>query len=356
MAKAPARQEAGTRFERVAAAGAALAIVGFAMGLAAAAAQPDRQTVTGAPGGVTAGTITGGTFNQFGLPPAEQLQLTEIFSQQIAVGADARAKAEARAAELAAQLGFTREAVIGFFRIVGERDVPAEQIPVKLGEVAARHRALMERWSVLDAADIGDRGACRRGQGGDRRRPLRRGGCAAAARARAGGRGRPAGGAVGARRAAGGGAALAAGGGGGRQARGSRGGRYRPARAPDGGSESPRRADGPSRPRPTNRAADPLGWATAQNNLGIALQTLGAREAGTAMLEAAVAAFRAALEERTRERVPLDWALTQIQSRQRARGAWASARRDGAAGGGGRGLPGGAAGVDPRAGAARVGD
>jgi lipoprotein NlpI len=48
-----------------------------------------------------------------------------------------------------------------------------------------------------------------------------------------------------------------------------------------------------------------------QNNLGNALQTLGARESGTARLEEAVAAYRAALEERTRARVPLDWATTQ---------------------------------------------
>ena len=45
--------------------------------------------------------------------------------------------------------------------------------------------------------------------------------------------------------------------------------------------------------------------------LGTALATLGERESGTASLEAAVTAYRAALEERTRERVPLDWANTQ---------------------------------------------
>ena len=55
----------------------------------------------------------------------------------------------------------------------------------------------------------------------------------------------------------------------------------------------------------------PLDWATTQNNLGNALGTLGERESGTARLEEAVAAYRAALEERTRERVPLDWATTQ---------------------------------------------
>ena len=52
----------------------------------------------------------------------------------------------------------------------------------------------------------------------------------------------------------------------------------------------------------------PLDWATAQNNLGNALRKLGKRESGTAHLDEAVAAYRAALEERTRERAPLQWA------------------------------------------------
>jgi tetratricopeptide (TPR) repeat protein len=73
----------------------------------------------------------------------------------------------------------------------------------------------------------------------------------------------------------------------------------------------------PRRPRP-------LDWAMTQNNLGTALSrlgereslgnalmTLGERESGTARLEEAVAAYRAALEEWTRARVPLDWARTQ---------------------------------------------
>ena len=47
-------------------------------------------------------------------------------------------------------------------------------------------------------------------------------------------------------------------------------------------------------------------------NLGIALRALGERESGTARLEEAVAAYRAALEERTRARVPLEWAMTQL--------------------------------------------
>ncbi len=55
----------------------------------------------------------------------------------------------------------------------------------------------------------------------------------------------------------------------------------------------------------------PLDWARTQNSLGNALRSLGQRESGTERLEQAVDAYRAALLERTRERAPLDWAQTQ---------------------------------------------
>ncbi|WP_244301447.1 tetratricopeptide repeat protein [Stappia sp. P2PMeth1] len=59
------------------------------------------------------------------------------------------------------------------------------------------------------------------------------------------------------------------------------------------------------------RGRVPLDWAMTQTNLGLALAGLGAREGDPARLEQAVAAYRLALEERTRKRVPLDWAATQ---------------------------------------------
>ena len=59
------------------------------------------------------------------------------------------------------------------------------------------------------------------------------------------------------------------------------------------------------------RARVPLDWAGTQSNLGAALTILGKRERGTERLEQAVAAYTAALKERTRERVPLSWAGTQ---------------------------------------------
>jgi tetratricopeptide (TPR) repeat protein len=55
----------------------------------------------------------------------------------------------------------------------------------------------------------------------------------------------------------------------------------------------------------------PLDWAMTQNNLGNALQELGARESGTQRLNDAVTAFQNALLERTRERVPPQWASSQ---------------------------------------------
>ena len=47
-----------------------------------------------------------------------------------------------------------------------------------------------------------------------------------------------------------------------------------------------------------------------QNNLGNALATLGEHESGTARLEEAIEAYREALKERSRERVPLQWAAS----------------------------------------------
>ena len=100
----------------------------------------------------------------------------------------------------------------------------------------------------------------------------------------------------------------------------------------------------------------PLDWAMTQNNLGVALWTLGERESGTARLEEAVAAYRAALEERTRERVPLDWAKTQnnLGNALRTLGERESgtARLEQAVAAYRAALRG----ADPRAGSARLGD
>jgi tetratricopeptide (TPR) repeat protein len=63
------------------------------------------------------------------------------------------------------------------------------------------------------------------------------------------------------------------------------------------------------RDRPRDRV--PLDWAITQIELGISRWTLGARESESTQLNAAVAAFRLALEECTRDRAPFQWAAAQ---------------------------------------------
>src|SRR5262249_17063556 len=57
-------------------------------------------------------------------------------------------------------------------------------------------------------------------------------------------------------------------------------------------------------------AQDPQQRGTALHDLGTALGTLGERESSSERLEEAVAAYREALKERTRDRVPSEWAKT----------------------------------------------
>src|SRR5262245_53302804 len=55
----------------------------------------------------------------------------------------------------------------------------------------------------------------------------------------------------------------------------------------------------------------PLDWAGTPNKLRNAPSALGERDGGKEGLQEAATAYRDALEEWTRERVPLDWAMTQ---------------------------------------------
>ena len=51
--------------------------------------------------------------------------------------------------------------------------------------------------------------------------------------------------------------------------------------------------------------------ADLQNALGLTLLVIGDQAGDNGALAGATQAYRAALEERTRDRVPLDWAMTQ---------------------------------------------
>ena len=66
-----------------------------------------------------------------------------------------------------------------------------------------------------------------------------------------------------------------------------------------------------------------------QNNLGTALEVLGERESGTERLKEAVNAYREALQEMTRARAPLDWAMIQMNLGTAKSSASGRARRRG---------------------------
>ena len=68
-----------------------------------------------------------------------------------------------------------------------------------------------------------------------------------------------------------------------------------------------------------------------------------------------MAAYREALKERTRERVPLEWAMTQNNLGNALLEIGGAGERDGAAGRGGGCLSRGPQGTNPRTGAAAVG-
>ena len=65
--------------------------------------------------------------------------------------------------------------------------------------------------------------------------------------------------------------------------------------------------------REFTRARVPLDWAATQLNLGEALWRIGERESGTARLQEAVIAFHEALHENAREHAPIEWAETELR-------------------------------------------
>jgi tetratricopeptide (TPR) repeat protein len=69
----------------------------------------------------------------------------------------------------------------------------------------------------------------------------------------------------------------------------------------------------------------PLDWAATQNNLGTALQSLGERESGTQTLQQAVEAYREALKEWTQEAAPY-WHNVAQQNLDRANALLAQRR------------------------------
>jgi tetratricopeptide (TPR) repeat protein len=317
---------------------------------------PPRSVEAASTGGnVTEGIGIGGSVSNSTIKntiikqdPAVLAAMAKTFADQMAATTEAKAQAEAKAAELATKLGFTSAAVVEFFKILGEQDVPEEKIPVRLIEVAnhftqtrdelaalepddphaaelarAAEKALdsgrlTEADELLDQAKEGELAALRQARELKQKAQEAEDRHALNASKLLAGRGN---------------IALT-------QLRYldaaehfKQAAKLVPAGHPEKMADYlHRQADALYREgdeRGNNAALQqsiqtwhlvlqqhprdrvPLDWAGTQNNLGLALARLGERESDPAHLTEGVAAYRAALEELTRDRVPLNWAGTQ---------------------------------------------
>jgi tetratricopeptide (TPR) repeat protein len=318
------------------------ASTGMILALAFLAKPAGAQQTLSAPGGVAAGNISGGTFN-IGLTPAQVQKLTK------AAAAGAVGPLTDKIVDLSTRLGVTQGAALSMLRILGERDVPLEQLPQRLAEVATQFQKLQAQLAALDPRNPLARGLVDQAQAeikagnftkahellgqakqaqiaaAQQARELRQKAQAAEDEQLI---------QAAASSAAEGGLSLtelhylqaadlfkeAAS----TVPQGHEGERWEYLNAEAaalyrqgdefGDNDAARSAIERYRHlvelRPRN--AYPSDWAMTQNILGNALGVLGAREGGTARLEEAVAVYREALQENTRARVPLDWAGTQM--------------------------------------------
>jgi hypothetical protein len=85
--------------------------------------------------------------------PAVLAAMVKTFADEMAATNEARVQAEAKAEELATKLGFTKAAVTKFFKILGETDVPEENIPVRLGEIASHFAQTRDELAALAPDD-----------------------------------------------------------------------------------------------------------------------------------------------------------------------------------------------------------
>jgi hypothetical protein len=85
--------------------------------------------------------------------PAVLAAMAKTFAEQIAATTEAMAQAAANAKEWAAKWGFTSAAVSEFFKIVGEQNVPEDKVPTRLIEVATHFAQTRDVLAALEPDD-----------------------------------------------------------------------------------------------------------------------------------------------------------------------------------------------------------
>ena len=134
----------------------------FLLAVAVAAGLPNSLNAAG--GGATAtategvaigGSVTNATINNTvnKQDPTVLAAMAKTFADQMAATTEARVKAEAKAAELGQKLGFTSSAVGEFFKILGEQNLPVENIPARLIEIATHFAQTRDELAALEPDD-----------------------------------------------------------------------------------------------------------------------------------------------------------------------------------------------------------
>src|SRR6266851_3257775 len=135
--------------------GGAVVIVGGIWAAVSHVVKAASDGPTAIEGVAVGGSVSNSTINNTvnKQDPAVLAAMTKIFADQMAVTTEARAKAEAKAAEVAQKLGFTSTAVAEFFKILGEQNVPEEKIPVRLIEIATHFAQTRDELATLEPDD-----------------------------------------------------------------------------------------------------------------------------------------------------------------------------------------------------------
>lgn len=89
--------------------------------------------------------------NQF--PPELLEWITEAVEQKARLEEGERQELETRIDDLSGQLGFARKTVTSFFEVLGETDVPTENLQEKLTEIAEHYVELRDRADALVSDD-----------------------------------------------------------------------------------------------------------------------------------------------------------------------------------------------------------
>ena len=292
-----------------------------------------------------------GIAQAYGEGATATVNITGLNPEQIASLLQAAgAAAQARIDELAGQLHTSREAVLGFLKILQEEEGPIEQLPAKLTLIAQRHVGMLGRLAALDPEDadaqsyidearevlrqaastkdydLADELLSKAEEAQDRSlrgaEALEREAHDAASRIRHG----------------------------------------KAATRAERGELSLTRLDYLQAAQHFQSAASLVAGEDLDLKLDYltrsadALRTHGDEKGDNAVLAQAIGVYREVLRESTRERVPLDWAMTQNNLGNALRSTWGAGERDGAAGRGGGRLSRGAKGKDTRAGAVGLGD